>query len=73
MCEAEEVLNWLLEEIEQKSKDVTACGDDLYWAVELGRDCGDAMGQLDELMIEFKELAREAKQRLKEARQQVAA
>lgn len=77
MCEAEEVLNWLLSEIEQKSKEVNECGNDLYWAApwmaQENKEYGDALDQLDELMIEFRQLAREAKQRLKESKRQVAA
>lgn len=77
MCEAEEVLSWLLAEVEQKSKEVTECGNDLHWAApwmaQENKEYGDAFDQLDELMIEFRSLVREAKQRLKEAKRQVAA
>jgi len=77
MCEAEKVLNWLCSEIEQKSKEVTECGNDLHWAApwmaQENKEYGDALDQLDELMIECRQLAREAKQRLKESKRQVAA
>lgn len=77
MCEAEKVLNWLLSEIEQKSKEITECGNDLHWAApwmaQENKEYGDALGQMDELMIEFRQLARESRQRLKEAKGQVAA
>jgi ElaB/YqjD/DUF883 family membrane-anchored ribosome-binding protein len=73
MCEAEEVLNWLCDELDQKSKEITVQGDAVYQTIPLAEDFDGVFDELDELMSELRSLVREAKQRLKEARQKVAA
>ena len=73
MCEAEEVLSWLCDELDQKSKEITAHGNAVYQATPFPEEFEDVLNELDELMAELGQLAREAKQRLKEAKGQVAA
>lgn len=82
MCEAEEVLNWLLSELEQKStgylgevKDVVRT---LHHRVNFEDRCDmdravDAVSDLEGFGDELLGLVRETRQRVKEAGQKVAA
>ncbi|MGE4442093.1 MAG: hypothetical protein AB7D27_11490 [Desulfomicrobium sp.] len=82
MCEAEEVLSWLLAEVEQKPKDclgsvkgvVRVLQDDVDFESRYDEDRAvDAVIGLEGFGDELLGLVREAKQRLKESKRQVAA
>lgn len=82
MCEAEEVLNWLLSEIEQKSREhrgnVRGCVRTLQDRCNFQdhyeqERAVDAVLDLEGFGDELSGLVREARQHLKEAKRQVAA
>jgi hypothetical protein len=78
MCEAEEVLNWLIDEVATKSKEADKCRRALYDAMPWGSfdqdsEISDAFDSVGDLGSELRALVREAKQRLKESKRQVAA
>lgn len=78
MCEAEEVLRWLIDEVAQKSKEAGKCRHSLYDAMPWGAfdsdsEISDAFDRVGDLESELRALVREARQRLKESKRQVAA
>ena len=77
MCEAEEVLNWLIDEVAQKSKEATACRRAVYraspWDQFVSGEMSAALDRVGDLGSDLRELVRDARQRLKEAKRQVAA
>lgn len=82
MCEAEEILNWLCDELKLKSKE---CLDSVKGAVRTLQDrvnfedryeqnrAVDAVLEIEGSSDELLGLVREARQRVKEAGQKVAA
>lgn len=77
MCEAEEVLNWLIDEVALKSKEATECRRAVRraipWDSFLSREMSKALDSVDDFESDLRELVREARQRLKESKQKVAA
>lgn len=77
MCEAEEVLNWLIDEVATKSKEATECRRAVYRAVPhcsyLSSEMSKALDRVGDLESDLRELVRDTRQRLKEAKRQVAA
>lgn len=77
MCEAEEVLNWLIDEVALKSKEATECRRAVRratpWDSFLPREVSKALDLVDDFESDLRELVREARQRLKESKQKAAA
>ncbi|KAF5046496.1 hypothetical protein DSECCO2_470150 [anaerobic digester metagenome] len=82
MCEAEEVLNWLLSELENKAVSHRVEVKSFARHLELNvsfmdryeeERAVDSVWPLETVSEELSDLVREAKQRLKESGQQVAA
>jgi len=77
MCEAEEVLNWLIDEVKLKTKEATECRHAVHraipWDSFLSGEMSKALDSVDDFESDLRELVREARQRLKEHKQKAAA